>query len=94
MLGAAQIGLMCAYSDCAPNFSSAFNSIGNTIGAIAGIVGPLIVAELTSDFPNPWGWRLTFFVTGFLALISLIPWTLYMKFEPIPELNNPRPKVT
>jgi MFS family permease len=92
MLGASQVGLNCAYSDVAPNYSSALNSIGNTIGAIAGIVGPIVVAEFTTKFEGSWGWRLAFFLTGLMAVLSLIPWSLYMQFEPVPALNLPTKK--
>lgn len=44
MMGAAQSGLGCAYSDVSPTYSSALNSVGNTVGALAGIVGPIVVS--------------------------------------------------
>lgn len=89
LLGAAQAGLGCAFSDVAPNYSSALNSVGNTIGACAGIVGPLVVAQFTTSFEGSWGWRLSFFVTGFLAAISLFFWSIYQTSEPVPALNLP-----
>lgn len=89
LMGAAQAGLGCAFSDVAPNYSSALNSVGNTIGAVAGIVGPLVVAQFTTSFEGAWGWRLSFFVTGFFAAISLIFWSIYQTSEPVPALNLP-----
>ena len=92
MLGAAQVGLNCAYSDVAPNYSSALNSIGNTIGAVAGIVGPIVVSAFTTEYEGAWGWRLSFFLTGFMAVISLIFWSKYQTSKPVPALNLPAGK--
>ena len=92
LLGAAQVGLNCAYSDVAPNYSSALNSIGNTIGAIAGIVGPLVVAEFTTEYEGAWGWRYSFFLTAGLAAIALFFWSKYLTSEPVPALNMPASK--
>lgn len=36
----------------------------NTVGAIAGIVGPIIVSAFVSAWPGVWGWRLAFLLTG------------------------------
>jgi MFS family permease len=80
---------MCAYSDVAPNYSSALNSIGNTIGALAGIVGPLVVAEFTTRWEGAWGWRLSFFITAIQAAIALVFWSIYQTSKPVPELNLP-----
>jgi MFS family permease len=91
-MGAANAGILCAYSDVAPNFSSALNSIGNTIGAVAGIVGPILIAMLTTSMDAVWGWRLSFFITGILAFISLVLWSIYQTSEPVPALNLPARK--
>jgi MFS family permease len=94
VFGAAQVGLMCAYSDVAPNFSSALNSVGNTIGALAGIVGPLIVAEFTTRWEGWWGWRITFFLVALQCGIALIFWSIYQTSKPVPELNLPLGRTT
>jgi len=92
MMGASQSGLACAYSDVAPNFSSALNSIGNSIGAAAGIVGPLMVAAFTEKYEGAWGWRLSFFVTNIFVVLSLISWSVYQTSKAVPELNTPAPR--
>jgi MFS family permease len=86
-------GLGCAYSDVAPNYSSALNSVGNTIGSIAGIVGPIVVSEFTTAYEGSWGWRLAFFLTFFQAAVALVFWVIYQTSEPVPELNLPARKV-
>lgn len=92
MNGSVQCGIGCAYTDVAPNFSSSLNTIGNTLGAVAGIVGPLVVAFLTEELPFLWGWKLTFFLTGLMSTVALILWSVFMTAEIIPILNTPLPK--
>jgi MFS family permease len=90
LFGAGQSGVGCAYSDVAPNYSSSLNSIGNTIGSIAGIVGPIVVAAFISDYPDPWGWRGAFILTLGISLSALIPWLFFQTSLIVPELNLPR----
>lgn len=89
LFGAGQSGLGCAYSDVAPNYSSSLNSIGNTIGAVAGIVGPIVVAAFIGDYPGAWGWRGAFFLTAGMAVVALITWAIYQTSVPVPALNMP-----
>lgn len=90
--GAAQCGIGCAYTDVAPFFSSPLNSLGNTIGAVAGICGPIVVASFITQFEGAWGWRLAFFLTGVFSLISLTLWAIFMRHTIVPELNTPLPR--
>ncbi len=90
--GAAICGLSCAYSDLSPNYSSILNSIGNTIGAVAGIAGPLVVAALTEAYPGVWGWRIAFLLTVLLAAVALTMWHFFQTSEIVPELNTPEVK--
>ena len=73
------------------------NSIGNTVGATAGILGPIIVALLTTnigdDSNNPWGWRIAFLLTLFISMIVSIVWYIMIKAEIVNELNTPSPLV-
>lgn len=73
------------------------NSIGNTVGATAGILGPIIVALLTTsigdDSENPWGWRVAFLLTLFISMIVSIVWYIMIKAEIVNELNTPSPLV-
>ena len=49
-LGIATSGFSCSFLDIAPNYSALLNSIANTIGAMAGIVGPICVGIFTSKY--------------------------------------------
>lgn len=89
MFGAVQSGINCAYSDVAPNYSSSINTIGNLIGAVAGIIGPMVFSNLIQAEPGVWGWRIAFFITTAMAVVSLIVWYIYQTSEPVPALNNP-----
>lgn len=63
---------------------------GNTIGALAGILGPIIVAWCTETWPeNGEGWRVAFFITFLLSCASLVLWFAMVKAEILPALNNP-----
>lgn len=59
------------------------------MGALAGILGPIIVALYTDYYPGVNGWRAVFILTFFLNCISLILWFMFIKAEIIPELNTP-----
>lgn len=60
-LGAQVSGIGCAYLDIAPVYSGIYTTTGNTLGAVAGILGPIAVGYLTEALPGSWGWRTTFF---------------------------------
>jgi MFS family permease len=90
LTGAIQVGLSCAYSDIAPNYSSALNTLGNLIGSVAGIAGPLVVADVLQAQPGIWGWRIIFFVTLAQAIFGIIFWFVFQTSKPVPELNCPR----
>ena len=38
----------CAFLDISPNYSSSLNTLGNTMGALAGLSSPIVVAALVS----------------------------------------------
>lgn len=89
--GSNQSGLGCVWTDIAPNYSSSLNSVGNTVGAIAGILGPIIVAQCTEAWPNHGeGWRVAFFITFLMSCVTLSLWFWVVKAEILPALNNPR----
>ncbi len=71
---------------------SALNSVGNTIGAIAGTIGPIVVAALTEAYPGVWGWRYAFFLTGAMALSAIVLWNAYQTSAPVPAFNTLAPK--
>ena len=87
--GAVQSGVQCSYSDVAPNYSSALNTVGNCISAVAGIAGPLIVSALTEGLPVRWGWRVAFFLTFGQGVLGLALWYTFQTSEIVPALNNP-----
>lgn len=87
--GAASSGISCCYLEVAPNFSSVINTIGNTVGAVAGVTGPLLVGILTTSFEGSWGWRLVFFLTLLQAIVTLIIFAIYQSSDVVPELNTP-----
>eukprot|EP01032_Pedospumella_encystans_P007676 gene7676-9182_t len=88
---AAQSGLGCIWSDVAPLYSSSLNSLANTIGAVAGIVGPIVVSAFVEAWPGVWGWRMAFLLTGGMCTVAMTLWYKYIKSEIRPELNTPAP---
>ena len=87
--GAAQAGLGCAWTDIAPLYSSSLNSLGNTVGAMAGIVGPIIVAAFVDTWSGVWGWRAAFLLTFALSTAVFAVWMRVIKAEIVPALNTP-----
>lgn len=65
------------------------NTIGNTIGAIAGIAGPIVVALCIDSWEGIWGWRVVFMLSALMCVVSLTLWAKYQTSDIIPELNNP-----
>ena len=89
-LGANQSGYACAYLDIAPNYSGQYNAAGNTLSALAGIVGPIAVAQFTVTYPGSAGWRATFYLTAAICGVSLLLWALFQSSDIIDVLNRPR----
>lgn len=88
-LGASQSGLLCCYLDIAPNYSSILSSIGNALGSLAGIIGPLCVAFFINKYEGVVGWRATFLLTAVMTFITLLLWVIYQTSTIDPRLNNP-----
>lgn len=86
--GASASGIACCYLEVAPNFSSMLNTLGNTVGAVAGLTGPLVVGILTTSFDSSLGWKLVFLLTFLQAAISLVVFYKYQSSVPVPELNT------
>jgi MFS family permease len=91
LFGAIQSGISCTFLDISPSFSSEINTIGNTVSAIAGVLGPIIIAELIAAFDGRTGWMITFYITLGMSVFALVLWKIYMKAEVIPEINTPKP---
>lgn len=79
----------CTFTDVSPNYSMSLNSLANSIGAIAGILGPIVVSALTESYPGVNGWRAAFILTFCMSTAMLILWALVIRAEVIPELNQP-----
>lgn len=89
MFGATSSGLFCAYSDVAPNHSSTLNSVGNSIAATAGIMGPSIVAYTLQVHPGIQGWRVVFYMTALSAVIAVAFWAKWQTSKLVDVLNTP-----
>jgi MFS family permease len=87
--GAGASGINCAFLDVSPRFSSTINTIGNTAGAISGLLAPIIVSALVTAIDGIWGWRLVFILTAGLGVVSIIIWAIYQTSEVVLELNTP-----
>jgi MFS family permease len=77
------------WTDIAPAYSSQLNSIGNTVSASAGIVGPIVVAHLVQAAPGVVGWRMVFLLTFLLCASFTAVWYRYIRAEVVPALNAP-----
>jgi MFS family permease len=94
MYGATQSGLACSFLDVSPNYSCSLNSLANLVGAIAGIMAPLVVSLFTYIWPGPAGWQAVFIFTAIMCVVSLYFWRKYGPCDVVPSLNAPRPKKT
>lgn len=92
MYGATQSGLACSFLDVSPNYSCSLNSLGNLVGAIAGIMAPLVVSMFTYIFPGSTGWQAVFMFTASMCASSLFFWRKYRPCDVVAKLNAPRPK--
>jgi len=90
VLGASNSGFLCSFLDIAPNHSPLLTSISNTLGAIAGIAGPILVGYLTTEYPGILGWRLVFYVTAAQCVFALVLWYFFQHSDIIPEVNTPK----
>ena len=88
--GATQSGLACAFLDISPNYSCSLNSLANLIGAIAGVLAPLIVSTLVASMGST-GWVVAFMLTFIQCVIAVILWYKYQTSDIVPVLNSPRP---
>lgn len=86
-LAAGQGSIYCIYMDITPRYSAILNTLGNTMSAMAGIVGPILTSIFLDIYPGVGGWRLLFLSCFSTALLSLVLWLTYVKATPIPELN-------
>ena len=85
---------MCSYLDIAPHYSGLLNSISVSIGAVAGIIGPIAVAALTSTFHGSWGWNCVFIISCIQCIVALLFWKAYQCSTIVSVLNTPIYKYT
>lgn len=67
--------------------------IGNTLGAIAGIVGPIVVAAFSEDYGGIAGWRATFFLTAGTCAVATAAWVVFQRSDTNAALNCPTAKM-
>lgn len=89
LFGAAQAGIGCIWTDVTPLYSSQLNAIGNTVSAIAGVAGPIVVSALITAWPGVWGWRAAFLLTFLMSGCFTVLWVYVIKAEVVPALNTP-----
>lgn len=63
--------------------------LGNTCGAVAGIVGPIVVSACVDAWPGLAGWRVAFLFTFGLCSVATMVWFRFIKAEIVPVLNTP-----
>jgi MFS family permease len=88
-MGANNSGIACGYLDIAPRFSGNYNSVGNMLSAIAGILGPMVVAALLQAYGPDMGWSFSFLLTAGLSIIALGFWVVFQSSDINHKLNNP-----
>lgn len=89
--GAAQSGISCVWTDVAPVYSAQLNSLGNVLNAMAGMLGPIVVAHTLQALPGLPGWRFVFLLTFLLCVSFTTVWFVYIRTEIVPVLNTPTP---
>jgi MFS family permease len=59
------------------------------MGAVAGVVGPLVISALIEAYPGIWGWRIAFLISFAQGIIGTAVWFKFQTSKPVPELNSP-----
>lgn len=67
--GVQYAGFVVNYFDIAPTFAGTLLGVGNTIACFAGIIGPLLVGQLTSTGSQQ-EWQMVFWITGGILMIG------------------------
>jgi len=93
LIGANQAGISCAYSEFAPKFSPFINTIANALGAVAGIVGPVMISALLTANKSS-GWQETFIISAVMCTSSVVVWHFYAVSEPVYLCNKMLPNTT
>jgi hypothetical protein len=65
------------------------NTLGNTVGALAGLAGPLVVSALLTSMRDVTAWQVVFFLTAGQSVLALIVFWFYQSPVIVDVLNNP-----
>ncbi|XP_064087588.1 putative inorganic phosphate cotransporter isoform X1 [Macrobrachium nipponense] len=71
------VGGAIAEQDIAPNLTAALKGISNTVGAVSGIVAPLITGLVTSDNQTIDAWRTVFLTAAVTYFVSCTAYLLF-----------------
>ena len=88
LIGFQTSGVAVSFLDVLPRFSPLMNTIGNTLGAGAGILGPVVASELLVSFGNP-GWDYLFIITAAQCAVGIVLWYCFSEAEVDDLLNTP-----
>ena len=89
LLGFQTSGYAVGFLDLFPRFSPLMNTLGNTLGAGAGILGPVIASELLVSFPGTEGWDILFVITAAQCFLGIVIWYKFAKVDVDDLLNTP-----
>lgn len=86
-MGCSSSGFLSTYVDISPTLSNIMYAISNTSGTLPGIISPILTGIILGDNPSIDQWRIIFYIAFFVFIIGIIPYSIFIKAEPIPELN-------
>jgi MFS family permease len=75
--------------DISPNYSSILNTVGNIVGSLAGLAGPLVVSALLSAMDDDTAWQIVFLITGAQSVVALVVFYFYQSETIVDVLNQP-----
>lgn len=85
--GFATLGYSPNILEISPRFGGILLGIANTLGALPGILAPIIVGVITTKYPGEKGWHFSFLIPTCLYVFSAIVFLLFAKVTPQPDLN-------
>ena len=88
LLGFNATGVALFYLDIFPRFSGIVNTIGNTLSAGAGILGPVVASDLLVRYGEA-GWDYLFLLTLAMSITAFAAWLVFGTTEIDPVLNSP-----
>lgn len=76
--------------DIAPNHSSEINTVATFFSSCAGFITPMVVSSFQFLCLNnqSLAWQISFYLTLFICIISIIIWKYWCISEIVPQLNN------